>query len=103
MGSPRIHRQGYWLSLEEGHEFDPLLAQRLGLLMRGKSICDFGCGTGKYVHWLRRCGLECDGYDGNPNTYHLSLGACHTLNLAEPFHLARQYEVVICLEVAEHI
>jgi hypothetical protein len=103
MQSPRIHPQGYWLSDEEGHEFDRVLAHELGLFMRGKSVCDFGCGTGKYVHWLRRSGLECDGYDGNPNTYELSLGACHTLNLAEPFHLAQRYDAVICLEVAEHV
>jgi Methyltransferase domain len=103
MDSPQIHPQGYWLSYEEGHFFDDTLAQELGLLLRGKSVCDFGCGPGKYVHWLRKIGLECDGYDGNPNTNALSLGACHPLNLAEPVHLQKRYDVVISLEVAEHI
>lgn len=103
MGLPKIHPQGYWLSFEEGHAFDHALAQELGVLLRGKTICDFGCGLGKYVEWLRQVGLECEGYDGNPNTEELSFGMCHSLNLAEPVDLQRRYDVVISLEVAEHI
>jgi Methyltransferase domain len=103
MGRPQIHPDGYWLSQEEGHVFDPALARELEHFLYGKSVCDFGCGMGHYVHWLRKCGVECDGYDGNPNTYELTLGACHTLNLAKPVDLTKRYDVVTCLEVAEHI
>jgi hypothetical protein len=103
MGSPKIHPQGYWLSHQEGHHFDVVLAQELTLLLDGKSVCDFGCGLGKYVHWLRNCGVECDGYDGNPNTNEISLGACRSLNLAERFQLEKQYDAVMCLEVGEHL
>lgn len=98
-----IHPQGYWLSNEEGHYFDPILAQELALLFRDKTVCDFGCGLGKYVHWLRDAGLECDGYDGNPNTNKLTGGACRSLNLAEYIQLERQYDGVISLEVGEHL
>jgi hypothetical protein len=103
MASPLLHPQGYWLSHEEGHFFDPILARELELLLYGKSVCDFGCGMGEYVHWFRKNGLECDGYDGNPNTYELSLGECGTLDLAKPFDLEKRYDAVICLEVAEHV
>src|SRR5205085_2791268 len=100
MESARVHPQGYWLSHEEGHFFDPILADRLAVLLSGRSVCDFGCGLGKYVQSLRENGLDCDGYDGNPNTCLLSSGTCRTLNLAEPFYLEKQYDAVICLEVA---
>jgi Methyltransferase domain len=103
MKSPQVHAEGYWLSHEEGHYFDPSLAQELTLLLHGKSVCDFGCGLGKYVNWLRKVGFEADGYDGNPNTGVLTKGVCRSLNLAERFRLERQYDAVICLEVGEHI
>jgi hypothetical protein len=103
MDHPKIHPQGYWLSGEEGHCFDPTLAQQLELLLQGKSVCDFGCGPGKYVNWLRKSGIECDGYDGNPNTNALSLDVCQSINLAEPINFQKQYDAIISLEVAEHI
>jgi hypothetical protein len=105
MKSPQIHVQGYWLSKEEGHAncFDPALAEELALLLDGKSVCDFGCGLGKYVLSLRKAGLECDGYDGNPHTPVLTDGVCKTLNLAQPVQLEKQYDCVISLEVGEHV
>lgn len=110
MNTPKLHPQGYWLSLEEGHFspdagyfFDTVLAEELSLLLSEKSICDFGCELGKYVGWLKKHGFECDGFDGNPNTAELTGGMCRTLNLAEPVQLDKKYDSVICLEVGEHI
>jgi hypothetical protein len=84
MNAPQLHPQGYWMSHEEGHVdcFDPVLAQELEVLFQGKTVCDFGCGMGKYVHWLRKRGIECDGYDGNPNTGVLTNGLCATLSIS---------------------
>src|SRR5471030_400678 len=110
MNTPRLHPQGYWLSHEEGHIapeigylFDSDLAEQLSLFLIGKSVCDFGCGLGKYVAWLRTRGFECDGFDGNPNTNTLTGGMCRSLNLAEPVQLDNKYDAVICLEVGEHV
>jgi hypothetical protein len=110
MNKPHVHPLGYWLSREEGHFsqeqgyfFDSALADQLALLLAGKSICDFGCGLGKYVLWLRARGFDCDGFDGNPNTGDLTEGVCRSLNLAEPVRLEKQYDGVICFEVGEHI
>jgi hypothetical protein len=107
---PQLHPQGYWLSLEEGHFspeigylFDPVLAEELSLLLIDKKVCDFGCGLGKYVQWLRAQGFDCDGFDGNPNTNALTDGACRSLNLAEPVQLKKKYDAVISLEVGEHV
>ncbi len=108
--TPQMHPEGYWLSHEEGHTspeagyfFDPVLADELSRFLTGKSICDFGCGLGKYVQWLRTKNFECDGFDGNPNTGMLTGGICRSLNLAEPVQLERKYDGVICLEVGEHV
>jgi Methyltransferase domain len=110
MNKPKLDPQGYYLSLEEGHFapdgqyfFDIVLAEELSLLLSGKSICDFGCGLGKYVNWLRVQGFECDGFDGNPNTPTLTGGVCRSLNLAKPVQLVKKYDSAICLEVGEHI
>lgn len=110
MNSPQVHSQGYWLSREEGHFsqeqgyfFDEALAEELAMLLTGKSVCDLGCGMGKYVRWFRKRGFECDGFDGNPNTAELTDGECRPLNLAEPAQLPKQYDAVISLEVGEHI
>jgi hypothetical protein len=105
MNAPQLHPQGYWLSHEEGHVdcFDPVLVQELTALFDGKAVCDLGCGLGKYVQWLRKRGIACDGYDGNPNTSELTAGVCETLNLAEEIKLNRKYDVVMSLEVGEHI
>jgi SAM-dependent methyltransferase len=110
VNKPKVHPQGFWLSHEEGHAstdqgyfFDASLADELSQLLVGKSICDFGCGLGKYVQWFRTRGFDCDGFDGNPNTLKLTDGACRPLNLAEPVTLEKQYDVVISLEVGEHI
>lgn len=110
MNKPFVHEAGYWLSGEEGHFspeqgyfFDASLAGELTLLLEGMSVCDIGCGLGKYVQWLRDRGFDSDGYDGNPNTRELTRGLCSTLNFAEPVRLSRRYDAVMSFEVGEHI
>lgn len=102
LASPIVHDQGFWLSHEEGHFFDAALAAELELLLRGRSVCDLGCGPGRYVRHLRSAGIACDGYDGNPNTPKLTGGICASLDLAAPIEIA-QYDAVVSLEVGEHI
>lgn len=110
MNKPYVHESGYWLSGEEGHFskeegyfFDVALAGELTLLLEGMSVCDIGCGLGRYVRWLRDRGFDCDGYDGNPNTRELTDGICDTLNFAEPVRLSRTYDAIMSFEVGEHI
>jgi hypothetical protein len=110
MNKPHVHDSGFWLSGEEGHFsqdqgyfFDAALAGELTLLLQDMSVCDFGCGLGKYVRWLRDRRFDCDGYDGNPNTRELTGGICNTLNFAEPVRLSRDYDAVMSFEVGEHI
>lgn len=99
-----IAATGYWLDeTEEHHVFDEALAAELASLFRSKSVVDLGCGPGHYVASLRRAEVDCDGYDGNPNTSALSGGLCNVLDLSASIELGRQYDWVLSLEVGEHI
>jgi hypothetical protein len=62
-----------------------------------------GCGPGKYVRFLREHGVDCDGFDGNPNTPEVTGGMCGVLDLSVPIQLGREYDTIVSLEVAEHI
>ncbi len=103
VAKPTIDQRGFWLTHEEGHIFDVDLAQALVDVFPRDRICDLGCGPGKYVSFLRERQVECDGFDGNPNTPEVTGGTCGVLDLSEPIQLEREYDVIISLEVAEHI
>jgi hypothetical protein len=97
-----ISERGYWLSTSrEGHFDDAGLAAALQELFRGKSVIDFGCGTGFYVDAIRSVGT-CRGYDGNPCTPELASAACDILDLSRPVDVGAA-DWVLSLEVAEHI
>lgn len=88
-----MDHHGIWRDTGDQH-FDEGLAEALKSTFSGKSIVDFGCGwQKKYARYL-----EADGYDGNPNTLDGSV-----LDISQPFDLGKKYEVVLCLEVIEHI
>ena len=62
------------------------------------TVADIGCGPGIYTQAMRELGVEATGYDtderikGKPNLEHISL-----------FDLDTAADIVLCLEVAEHI
>lgn len=95
---------GIWLDNDQTHWFDPDLATALGrfFMQNGNSVVDLGCGRGEYVQSLREIGLECKGYDGNPQTPALSDGLGEVLDLSIPVTLPR-FDWVLSLEVGEHI
>lgn len=84
---------GTWVT-ERPHKFDVRLAETLKREFEGLSVVDFGCGWQKL--YARHIGS--DGYDGNPNTLDGDV-----LDISQPFDLKRTWDVVMCLEVLEHI
>jgi FkbM family methyltransferase len=102
----QIHRHGYWVvGSTKHHAHDEVLCQRLVEFFsrEGKSVVDFGCGTGSYLRALRNAGMDCDGYDGNPRTQQMSGGLGRVLDLSQCIELPRTYDWVLSLEVGEHI
>jgi cyclopropane fatty-acyl-phospholipid synthase-like methyltransferase len=100
-------KYGFW---EGGghanHVFDHPLANALLNIFNTlniKSVVDFGCGTGDYTKFFIDNGINCEGYDGNPNTTEVSGGVCGVLNLANSVNLGKTFDCVLSLEVGEHL
>src|SRR5215469_3474240 len=72
-----------------------------------QSVIDVGCGRGVWgAEWRRRGVTRCLGVDGEyvPRSSLLIPEAdCLPRDLAKPFDLGRRFDLVQCLEVAEHV
>ncbi|MBK0394016.1 methyltransferase domain-containing protein [Ramlibacter algicola] len=75
--------------------------------LRPASVLDVGCGAGAWVAAWRENGVrDCVGVDGDyvPASQLLfDPGDFRPLDVASPFRLGRQFGLVQCLEVAEHL
>lgn len=76
-------------------------------LIHPRSAVDVGCGTGIWVMTLRDLGvvdvLGVDGEHVPKGARNLPEHAFVSRNLARPFRLNRVFDLVICVEVAEHL
>lgn len=102
----KINSRGFWENGNcSGHVYDlSLNDELLEFLNENKvmSVVDFGCGMGDYALNINST-INCDAYDGNPNTVELTKGLGKVLDLSIPFDLNKRYDCVISLEVGEHI
>jgi SAM-dependent methyltransferase len=76
-------------------------------ILQYRSVLDIGCGAGAWLAAHRDLGItDFVGVDGNYVDRALLLfdqQSFFALNVAEPFDLQRRFDIVQCLEVAEHI
>ena len=103
-----IHDHGYWQGTDiiDQHVFDQPLADAMTSFFikeNAHTLVDFGCGMGDYVKWFLNANFYCEGYDGNPKTYDLSDGYAYVLDLSQPFNFGKKFDLVVSLEVGEHI
>lgn len=101
----QIHPNGYWIG-DGGHHHDGALAAAIAEFLiyeEASLVYDFGCGKGDYVKKLVECGLNCRGFDGNPNTVTVTGGLGAVLDLSKPFELYQKADWVVSLEVGEHL
>lgn len=103
-----IDEHGFWNGYEAigEHKTDFCLAEALAdfFIQEGvNTLVDLGCGTGDYVKVMRYCGIDCDGFDGNPETPIISDGVAGVADLSQPLDLGKKYDWVMSLEVGEHL
>ncbi|HMC28421.1 MAG TPA: class I SAM-dependent methyltransferase [Verrucomicrobiae bacterium] len=72
-----------------------------------ESILDVGCGTGTWLRAAIDSGISdvigIDGVEIPPDQLLFPPGKFHCRDLGAPVDLGRRFELVICLEVAEHL
>jgi len=101
--------KGYWQSKDPGHMTSKDLQKLLVDFCKNnaiKSLVDFGCGDASYIRSIRYNvqGIEIiKAFDGNPNVNFISGGLGQQQDLTEPFELDHKFDLVLSLEVAEHI
>lgn len=102
-----LHPHGCWdiKDLNE-HYFDATLAKSIKRFINKEkliNVVDFGCGPGEYVKYLLADNIDIIGFDGNLLTPEITSGLCGIKDLAIPFDLGNKFDLVISLEVGEHI
>ena len=76
-------------------------------LVQSKSVIDIGCGTGGWLSEFQQSGIpDVTGVDGDyVDRRHLRIPLERFIvaDLRGPLHLQRRFDLVVCLEVAEHL
>tara|TARA_R110000765_G_scaffold9042_3_gene28564 strand:- start:16797 stop:17375 length:579 start_codon:yes stop_codon:yes gene_type:complete len=102
-----IGSYGEWCDSSDTHHYhDASLCKALTELFLNRgvlSVADFGCGDASYVRAFASVGISIFAVDGNPHTPRITGGLGEVQNLALPLDTKLNYDVVLSLEVGEHI
>lgn len=103
----KINTRGYWENdTTKGHHNDiPLCSVLIDFLKTNeiKTLLDLGCGPAFYISEFIKENIQCEAYDGNPNTPELTNGLGKIVDLSENMNLGKTFDFVLSLEVGEHI
>ena len=84
--------------------FDEKMAESLISIYRPQKSLDLGCGLGYYVKFLRDQKIDAWGVEAEDlDESFKAPGYQIKKDLSEPFDLQEKYDLVMCLEVVEHI
>ena len=90
----------HWDNLFVDVPFARFLIERF----RPASVLDVGCGIGAYVTLFAQHGAQARGVDGlPPSATALTAAEYRQHDLVAPLHLGGRFDLVLCLEVAEHL
>lgn len=97
----KIHENGFWLDKNIPHNVDLELARLLdSICLNGSKLVDFGCGNGFYVEYLRNSGKSAIGIEGK-NIFGKDF--IIEWDLSQKINFKIQADIILCLEVGEHI
>ncbi len=75
--------------------------------IKPNNVLDVGCGTGTWLAVFEQNGIDdylgIEGESFSPNQLHISSSKVLSKDLSKPFDLNRKFDLLICLEVAEHL
>lgn len=76
-------------------------------IVRPRSVVDVGCGVGSWLVAFRESGVErilgLDGKHVDSTWLLIPREYFRTVDLSQPFRLDAQFDLAVCLEVAEHL
>jgi SAM-dependent methyltransferase len=76
-------------------------------ILRPRSVVDVGCGVGRWLSVFRENGIErIQGLDGqhiDAEWLVIPRECFSAIDLSQPFRLHEQFDLALCLEVAEHL
>lgn len=91
---------------EKRHRYDPNLAEGIVKIFKSvRSVADLGCGLGHYCKFLKEQGIPLvHGYEGTQNIQKIAAyDDVMVLDLTKKRWVEISYNLVICIEVGEHI
>ncbi len=109
-----IYKDAFFRKRHLLHWRAPIFCQAVIDVFNPKSVIDIGCATGDLVRQFRQMGLISDGLEGSDHALnhaviqdilHLDLREDLSREALQPdcYTVGRTYDLLCCLEVAEHI
>src|SRR5437879_5333008 len=104
----KLYSQDFYDEIELGSlQSAAVVVPRLMNLVRPQSVVDVGCGRGAWLTAFQKLGVsKILGIDGPhvDKTRLLIPSECfRSVDLSQPFELPGRHDLVLCLEVAEHL
>lgn len=100
----KINKNGYWEQIVNHHTDEGLKISLCEFIDNMNSIIDFGCGDASYIKYiLSQKNINVKAFDGNPNVKKITNGIGERADISQPLNLNQKFDVVLSIEVAEHI